>query len=220
MAEATARLRKAFRYPADADVDENEPAEGIDEQEQERVVATLSTHDYKSTAAYRRIFLAIPTFTLCYYFSALGPVSIGIHPSAHPLLWLSSILSAGLSLFLIWDVHVQGDASNEHKPPGGFLGRTGDATSRLLNGYHTFARSVGWARQRAAWIDGVVSTATFMGAWWSASNIEVGPGEISGAWLMALPALLTFLVAAVVQHELQPIDVRGLQKLKYEYKGA
>ena len=31
---------------------------------------------------------------------------------------------------------------------------------------------------------------------------------------------VTFLVAAVAHHELQPIDVRRLQQLRYEYKGA
>ena len=47
---ATTRLRKTFHYPADSDSDE--PAEGIDEQEQEKLISTLSTQDADTTALY------------------------------------------------------------------------------------------------------------------------------------------------------------------------
>ena len=131
-------------------------------------------------------------------------MSIGIHPGAHPLLWLSSVVSAGLSLFIIWDVHVPGDAGNDYERPGRFLGRMGDATSGLFSQNRNFARSVEWARRRAAWIDGAVSTTVFISAWWSASSMEVGVGEISSTWLMALPALCEFTFAENAWMVLQP----------------
>ncbi|KAL0263012.1 hypothetical protein SLS55_001987 [Diplodia seriata] len=47
---ATTRLRKAFRYPDDS---EEEPAEGIDEEEQEKLIAQLQTEDVARTDFYK-----------------------------------------------------------------------------------------------------------------------------------------------------------------------
>jgi len=51
--EASTRLRKAFRYPADGNSD-SEP-EGIDEEEQEQLIKTFIEQDAAKTEAYKVI---------------------------------------------------------------------------------------------------------------------------------------------------------------------
>jgi hypothetical protein len=47
---ATTRLRKAFQYPSDDDI--TDPAEGVDEEEQEKLISRLTTEDAQKTALY------------------------------------------------------------------------------------------------------------------------------------------------------------------------
>lgn len=56
MAMASARLRKAFKYPTD---DESEPDE-LDEEHQEKLIAALQAEDAQKNELYRKAFLAIP----------------------------------------------------------------------------------------------------------------------------------------------------------------
>ncbi|KKY27420.1 hypothetical protein UCDDS831_g00822 [Diplodia seriata] len=65
---ATTRLRKAFRYPDDS---EEEPAEGIDEEEQEKLIAQLQTEDVARTDFYKKAFLALPALSLALYLRPL-----------------------------------------------------------------------------------------------------------------------------------------------------
>ncbi|KAL1626416.1 hypothetical protein SLS56_006820 [Neofusicoccum ribis] len=47
---ATTRLRKAFRYPDDSD---EEPPEGIDEEEQEKLITQIHEEDVAKTDFYK-----------------------------------------------------------------------------------------------------------------------------------------------------------------------
>ena len=62
---ATTRLRKAFRYPADSD-DENEPDE-MDEEHQERLIADFQAKDMQKNDVYRKLFLGIPSFGAVFF---------------------------------------------------------------------------------------------------------------------------------------------------------
>jgi len=48
----TTRLRKGFRYLAGSE-DDGEPAAGIDDEEQEKLIRDLAAHDLATTAIYR-----------------------------------------------------------------------------------------------------------------------------------------------------------------------
>jgi hypothetical protein len=62
----TTRLRRTFHYPSDSD----DPPD-LDEEHQETLLQDLETTDQKTSALYRKLFLALPLLTTLY--SILNP---------------------------------------------------------------------------------------------------------------------------------------------------
>ena len=62
---ATTRLRKAFRYPSESDSD-NEPDE-LDEEHQEKLIATFQAEDAQKSNLYRHAFVSIPLISALFF---------------------------------------------------------------------------------------------------------------------------------------------------------
>lgn len=60
---ATTRLRKTFHYPSDSD---SEPDE-LDEEHQERLIATFQAEDAQKNELYRNAFLSIPLISALFF---------------------------------------------------------------------------------------------------------------------------------------------------------
>ena len=91
---ATARLRRAFKYPSDPDTD-SIPAY-IDEQEQDELISDLYAYDSDSTTFYTRLFTA-----LLLLIAFIELVHFVTSPSLRPLLATSSLLATAYVLFAI-----------------------------------------------------------------------------------------------------------------------
>ncbi|ORY03943.1 hypothetical protein BCR34DRAFT_492009 [Clohesyomyces aquaticus] len=91
---ATTRLRRTFRYPTD---DSDEPIEGLDEQDQDALIASLSTHDTTTTSLYTHILLSLPIFPALFYLSRLTS------PSTLPgsFFSIASLLATAYTLYFL-----------------------------------------------------------------------------------------------------------------------
>lgn len=84
---ATARLRKAFRYPEE---DEGLATE-MDEEQQEKLIADLQEQDATKTDLYRKAFLALPLSAALFFFVTVF-LSVTARQRLVALLGLSSLL--------------------------------------------------------------------------------------------------------------------------------
>ncbi|KAF2004838.1 hypothetical protein P154DRAFT_531014 [Amniculicola lignicola CBS 123094] len=101
---ATTRLRQTFRYPADDSDDEVE--QGMDEQDQETLLTTLSTHDTSSTRLYTHLLLLLPLSPILLYLPQLLSLSTTI-PS---LAAITSLLASAYTLYFLPLPPVRADA--------------------------------------------------------------------------------------------------------------
>jgi hypothetical protein len=62
---ATTRLRNAFRYPSESDSD-NEPDE-LDEEHQEKLIASFQAEDAQKNNLYRNAFVSIPLISALFF---------------------------------------------------------------------------------------------------------------------------------------------------------
>lgn len=62
---ATTRVRKAFRYPSESDSD-NEPDE-LDEEHQEKLIASFQAEDAQKNNLYRNAFVSIPLISALFF---------------------------------------------------------------------------------------------------------------------------------------------------------
>lgn len=194
---ATTRVRKAFKYPDEDDID---PDEGIDEEglslssgtcfsnadpppEQDKLISSLTSKDAAQTELYLKIFLVLPAITAIFYIpSLLSTPSARLF--AQSLFCISSLSSTALTLFRQGPLHDLRELS----------GNSSDALSYmpLLN----------------AVLSGVLALQSVVS--------KRGPQLWPPAWV---PAAVFWLILAV-RYMLRPVDVEGLEKLRYGYKGA
>ncbi|KAB8606226.1 hypothetical protein FH972_025856 [Carpinus fangiana] len=99
---STSRLRKAFRYPDEGST-ENDPVEGIDEQEQEDIIQRIEQEDATSSMLYKNIFLGICGITLLLHITA--PLFISSLVSSS-LVWILCFLSSAISLVVVFEIPV------------------------------------------------------------------------------------------------------------------
>lgn len=92
---ATTRLRKAFRYPSESDSD-NEPEE-LDEEHQEKLIASLQAEDARKNNLYRNAFLAVSSVSAL---ATLYSFLVASNPRRRliALLSLSSMISSAYIL--------------------------------------------------------------------------------------------------------------------------
>ncbi|KAI9664802.1 MAG: hypothetical protein M1821_006250 [Bathelium mastoideum] len=95
---AASRLRKVFRYPSESDSDE--PPEGIDEEEQDKVISKLNTWDAAQNALYTKAFLALALLPLPWYLNTLFGSSNG-QDVLIALLGVTSLISTGYIIYFM-----------------------------------------------------------------------------------------------------------------------
>lgn len=201
---ATTRLRKAFRYPDDSD---EEPAEGIDEEEQEKLITQIQTDDVAKTEFYKKAFLALPALSLILYLRPLiAPSSFSEFLTA--ALALTSLAASAYTLYFV-------PLGN---PPSSLHGRVSigegsgptvlDKLLRILGTggvddgpVERFLPLLNMALCLVVWLESLAAKAKVEG------------------WEGYLPAIVLVLVF-VVRSQLAPVDVVGLERLRYGYKGA
>ncbi|KAK8204285.1 hypothetical protein BKA81DRAFT_361743 [Phyllosticta paracitricarpa] len=207
---ASTRLRKAFRYPTDSDADSDDPVEGIDEEEQAQLIARLRAQDAARTTFYRRAFLSLPALSALLYLRPLfAPSSFSECLTA--LLALTSLAASG---WVLCCVPLAAAAPSAFELSGGPRGAgVGDksplahwvqALGLLPDGDGPLERYIGLLN---AFVAGVVA----LNCW--AAGDRVGEWE---GWVPGIVLGLVFLVRS----QLAPVDVAGLEKLRYGYKGA
>ncbi|PVH93412.1 hypothetical protein DM02DRAFT_619292 [Periconia macrospinosa] len=95
---AATRLRRTFQYPSESD-DEDAVEEGMDEQDQETLLATLSAKDTTSTRLYTLLLLILPLVPAVLYvprlFSLSPPIIIETIAS------IASLLSSAYALYFL-----------------------------------------------------------------------------------------------------------------------
>ncbi|KAL2355734.1 hypothetical protein BJ546DRAFT_643415 [Cryomyces antarcticus] len=90
---ATSRLRNAFKYPTDSDSDD--PPEGIDEEEQEKLIRNFRQRDEASRKFYTNVFLALPLVLVVSLLPSL------VKRPLTTILSISSLLSTAYILYSI-----------------------------------------------------------------------------------------------------------------------
>jgi len=194
---ASARLRKTFHYPADSASDD-EP-EDLDETEQEATIASLRTHDTSNTQFYRRAFLPLPLLaTLLYLPSLFFAV-----PRRQVLL---AFLSVSSLLSTAWTLH--------YFPPRMRQRRSAAMGLRARSMYRLQYQAEGPIEEYLPWLNGgLCGVLAFIAV------LEWRKGRVDAAWRSAVPGII-FVIVMSARRQMRPLDVDGLERLRYEYKGA
>ncbi|KAF2635145.1 hypothetical protein P280DRAFT_437611 [Massarina eburnea CBS 473.64] len=95
---AATRLRRTFHYPTESS-DEDAVEEGMDEQDQETLISTLSSHDTSSTRIYTTLLLILPLAPALLYTPHLLTTSLSTLASS--VAALSSLLASAYALYYL-----------------------------------------------------------------------------------------------------------------------
>lgn len=184
---ATTRLRKTFRYPTDEDSDD--PVEGIDEEEQEKLIQTLHTTDAAKTRLYTALLLPLPLLPTLLYLPRLT--------TSLPAASLSAAAIASLlaTAYILYYLPHAPDTAGSRQPGPPDADRSVRRHIVPLNGVLSAVLAVREGLAGTGWREGLAG----------------GGGYV--------PAFV-FLLVLVARTQLRPVDVGGLERLRYRYKGA
>ncbi|KAL4993455.1 hypothetical protein BDV10DRAFT_26196 [Aspergillus recurvatus] len=188
---AFARFRKAFRYPDDSGDDD--AREELDEEEQERVIKILKAQNEERDSQYSLIFATIPLLsTTIFVPSLLTPATLDLSVRFLSLLGTLSLLATAYTIKYV--------PLQRPDPKGKRPIRAPD--------FREHVRKYIIACNAA--ICALLGMAYFFRSGTSAGNYPV-------AYLV--PAgLLTIIL--VVRQVMASLDLKPLEDLRYEYKGA
>ncbi|KAL4763131.1 uncharacterized protein BDW70DRAFT_15294 [Aspergillus foveolatus] len=188
---ASARLRKAFRYPVDSG-DDDARAE-LDEEEQERVIEALRSQNEKRDSQYSLVFAAIPLLsTTIFVSSLLTPAALDLSVRFLSLLGTLSLLATAYTIKYV--------PLQRSDPKGKRPVRALDLRERVRN----------YIIPCNAAICALLGIAYFFRSGASAVNHPI-------AYLVPA-ALLTVIL--IVRQVMASVDLKTLEDLRYDYKGA
>ncbi|PNS14127.1 hypothetical protein CAC42_6640 [Sphaceloma murrayae] len=197
----TNRLRKTFRYPtddSDSESDARNPEDELDDKQQEAIIEELRKKDEASTKLYRTLFTALPLLASIFFLP-----SIFVFKRRDALLSILSISSLGSTAYTLNFI-----PSERPDPPTGLTGLTGRRQRVLVASLNSpVSKYLPWMNGGLA---GVL--ALFGVLLWTR-------GDLVGAIWAALPAAI-YIVVMVARNDLVPLDIEGLERMRYEYKGA
>ncbi|KAL2833645.1 hypothetical protein BJY01DRAFT_224951 [Aspergillus pseudoustus] len=189
---ATARLRKAFRYPDDSDDDD--AREELDEEEQERVIQHLQQQNDRRNSEYNLIFSAIPLVsTIVFLPSLLSSASLSFATRLFSCLGIASLLATAYTMKYIPPMHPDPKGKRPIRNRGftahvqRFIIPTNSAVCMLLGLAYLFPPGT--------------------------SSVEIQPT----AYLVPTALLVSILL---VRQVMVSVDLAPLDELRYEYKGA
>ncbi len=244
----TTRFRKGFRYLAGSE-DDGEPAEGIDDEEQEKLIRDLAAHDLATTAIYRAStryssehslrdgvtdssspenLPCLSSSGLAYYAFLFASILAAQDVTKQRIFYVLCIRSVLASLYTVYD------ASRHQNTMGGEKKSFIPGPSR-----HASDKELGFGkvvREGKRYI--IPVNAVLCGTLWLLS-IRLG-GSATGNFSLwsTLPATgeiflagwygtrnanvgaVIFVLAVIARRELRPVDVKELERLRYRYKGA
>ncbi|KAI1630038.1 hypothetical protein EDD37DRAFT_645763 [Exophiala viscosa] len=203
----TTRVRRAFKYPDDDDIDEHDE---IDEEEQEHLLTKLRASESSTNAQYTLIFTALPlivTLPFLWYLT----LSTSRTMALLCLLSITSLASSSYIMFFVPTSTSQSPSVAERSAPN--LGSRAEAARRKftlsdqspINQYLPYLN---------ASIDALLFLASM--AYRSRTNVP------EGLWLFLLLPAVMFAMVFMARRSINEIS-RGLdelQGLRYEYKGA
>ncbi|KAL4870626.1 hypothetical protein BDV12DRAFT_165502 [Aspergillus spectabilis] len=188
---ASARFRKAFRYPDDSG--DGDAREELDEEEQERVIKYLKTQNEERDLQYSLVFSAIPLLSTIVFIPSLLPLKdLGLFTR---FLSLSSILSLLATAYTMKYVPLQRSDPKGKRPI-----RDPDLAAHV----------------RKYIIPGNSGICVFLGLAYLSSS-AASPGIQPVAYLVPAALLATIMI---VRQVMMSVDLRPLEDLRYEYKGA
>ncbi|KAJ0414111.1 hypothetical protein BJY00DRAFT_45610 [Aspergillus carlsbadensis] len=191
---ASARLRKAFRYPDDSDDDDDAPREELDEEEQERVIKHLQQQNNKRNSEYTLIFSAIPLLSTTIFLpSLLSSASLGAATRFYSLLGIASLLATAYTMKYIPLMHPDPKGKRPIQNP--------DLKAHIRQ-YLISANS---------------AVCALLGLVYLFSSGTSAPVMQPTAYLV--PAALLSIIL-LVRRVMVSVDLAPLNELRYEYKGA
>ncbi|CAI6338389.1 unnamed protein product [Periconia digitata] len=224
---AAARLRKTFQYPSESDT-EDAVEEGMDEQDQETILTTLSNKDTSSTRLYTLLLLILPLIPAALYIPRIFTLS--------PALFIESVASLASLLFSAYalyflplpPIRVSVHDSSEIGKKGAASDK-GKSISRGADG----SKTGGPARARRDAVPFIseevavllekyivpvnAAICVFLGL------IELGKGQTWGEGMLIGGGYVPGFVLAVVmfaRRELRVVDLGELEKLRYGTRGG
>ncbi|KAL2845361.1 hypothetical protein BJX68DRAFT_242206 [Aspergillus pseudodeflectus] len=189
---ASARLRKAFRYPDDSGDDD--AREELDEEEQERVIKHLQQQNDKRNSEYTLIFSAIPLLSTIVFLPSLSSsASLGVATRFYSLLGIASLVATAYTMKYIPPMHPD--------PKGKRPIRNPDLTAHI----------------RQYLIPANSAVCALLGLAYLFSSGTAAPVMQPTAYLV--PAALLSIIL-LVRQVMVSVDLAPLGELRYEYKGA
>ncbi|KAL4957943.1 hypothetical protein BDW69DRAFT_142323 [Aspergillus filifer] len=188
---ASARLRKAFRYPDDSG---NEDARvELDEEEQERVIEHLKSQNEEHDSQYELIFAAIPLLSTALFIPPLFTVNyVGISLRFLSLLGIASLLATAYTM--------------KYVPPQrpDLKGKRPMRNPNFTTHVHQYI------------VPGNFGMCALLGlAYFCSAGTSAGIQPV--AYLLPIVLLTTILI---VRQAMGSVDLKPLEDLRYEYKGA
>ncbi|KKK16571.1 hypothetical protein ARAM_003093 [Aspergillus rambellii] len=196
---ASARLRKAFRYPDDSGDDT--VREELDEEEQERVIRHLQIQNEKRNSEYTIIFATIPLLSSIIFIpSLLSSASVGVFVRFLLLLSIGSLLATAYTMKYI--------PPQRPDPKGKRPMRNPD----LMTHVRKYAVPVNTAVCVLLALVYLFSSNTGLSSIQPVAYLV--PPSLRAGYLALLATIL------VVRQVMVSVDLKTLEDLRYDYKGA
>ncbi|KAL3473746.1 hypothetical protein BJX99DRAFT_191186 [Aspergillus californicus] len=193
---ASARLRKAFRYPDDSGDDG--AREELDEEEQESVIMHLILQNEKRNFQYSLSFAAIPFLsTMIFLPSLLSPVSLGFSTRFFCLLSVTSLLATAYTMKYAPPLRPD--------PKGKGPMRNPDITMRVQSSVIPVNFAVCM----------LLALAYFF-----SSEASVGIQPFAYLVPAGSCGIALFILILAVRQVMVSVDIKPLEDLRYEFKGA
>ncbi|KAF2184421.1 hypothetical protein K469DRAFT_709159 [Zopfia rhizophila CBS 207.26] len=217
---ASTRLRQTFRYPTDSD----DPVEGIDEEEQEKLISSLSTQDTRSTKLYTQILLALPLMPAVLYIPRLFNTSTFLTSFAAIL----SLLASAYTLYYIPLPPVAAQTMLDAK--SGRSSGKGKAVARDYEGHRANLDISNPSTKTAPFLSPEIEELVKKYITPVNGTIcailalhELSQGREWRKGIMISGGYVPLFIMVVVQwarRELRVVDLGELERLRYRYKGA
>ncbi|EEH37068.2 hypothetical protein PAAG_07486 [Paracoccidioides lutzii Pb01] len=192
---AALNLRRTFRYPDSES--ENETREELDEEEQEAVIQKLLRQDEERNTQYTLIFTTIPLVsTLLYLPSFISSSST----ASRRFLCLLSIASLFSTAYIMRYLRIERTDRKGKRPLRDIEAEQGPLIVRqYLSPANTF-------------ICAVLSVTAYV--------LQSQPYAEDMFWIFCLVPGIVFLLVWVSRNIMLSVDIKELEGLRYEYKGA
>ncbi|OAX78911.1 hypothetical protein ACJ72_06778 [Emergomyces africanus] len=194
---ASVNLRRTFRYPDSDSENETTTGQELDEEEQEALIQKLLLEDEKRNTQYTLIFTALPLLsTLLYLPFIISSKSTG----ARRLLCLLSITSLFSTAYIMKYFRLERPDSKGKRPVRDIEAEQGPLV----------------VRQHLSTTNTVICGVLSFTAYFAKDTTD--HGDIF--WALCLVPGVVFIFVWISRQIMMSVDIKELEGLRYEYKGA